>query len=76
MNIVIALLFTIYGASAFAPTNPATFGVQKISSRILVPTMLAAEPSDEEEEGLDLNLEEMFDMYVNCFLCCRYDTLN
>ena len=53
-------------ASAFTATSVPAFTRAVLSSvtesRPL--TFLAAEPEDEEGEGLDLNLEEMFDMYV------------
>mmetsp|Transcript_11350 Transcript_11350/g.13405 ORF Transcript_11350/g.13405 Transcript_11350/m.13405 type:complete len:87 (+) Transcript_11350:58-318(+) len=58
------LLLTIYDASAFITPQPTAFGGLVTSSRIPASSTLFAEPSpDEEEEGLDLNLEEMFDMF-------------
>mmetsp|Transcript_326 Transcript_326/g.371 ORF Transcript_326/g.371 Transcript_326/m.371 type:complete len:83 (-) Transcript_326:340-588(-) len=62
MKIALALLALAAGASAFAPAAPFTRGVVAPS---VVPSASTALFSDkeEEEEGLDLNLEEMFDMF-------------
>lgn len=55
-----ALLFS--GAIAFAPSTPSFVGRGVASSVTSKTTVLFAGP-EEEEEGLDLNLEEMFDMF-------------
>lgn len=52
------LLFS--GAIAFAPSTPSFSGRCIASSA----AALSAGPEDEEGGGLDLDLEEMFDMYV------------
>ena len=54
---IAAFLFT--GASAFTPSAP-TRTLSAVSGG--QQTVLFAEPQDEEEGGLDLDLEEMFDM--------------
>ena len=63
MKLSIAILATaITTASAFAPTMPVTMtkAASASASASVAPTALfAGEP---EEEGFDLNLEEMFDM--------------
>ena len=62
----ITLLFS--GAIAFAPSTP------DICGRSIAPSaaVLFAGPEDEEGGGLDLDLEEMFDMYVlsSIFIDC------
>lgn len=62
MKISIALLAFATTATAFAPSTP-SFGV---STSVAAPArpafVLAAGGDDDEEEGFDLNLEEMFDM--------------
>lgn len=56
---ILALLLSLaVTASAFAPVA-FTRGIEGRSSHLF-----AEPPEKEEEEGLDLNLEEMFDMYV------------
>ncbi len=54
MKLVIVALFAT-GATAFAPS------IQSLTNRGVVATPVFAEP-EKEEGGLDLNLEEMFDM--------------
>jgi hypothetical protein len=44
-------------ANAFAPASPPAFARAVRTSQLY-----SSEPPAEEEEGLDLNLEEMFDM--------------
>ncbi|KAG7370791.1 hypothetical protein IV203_019361 [Nitzschia inconspicua] len=53
--IIAALAITISSASAFAPLSAA--------SRSPRTAVFSSEPETEDEEGLDLNLEEMFDMF-------------
>ena len=61
MKLSIAILATaITSASAFAPSMPVSMTKAASASASVAPTALfAGEP---EEEGFDLNLEEMFDM--------------
>ncbi len=48
----------VQSSVAFAPAlSTRTFSVASSST-----TAVFSEPADDEEEGLDLNLEEMFDM--------------
>eukprot|EP00566_Odontella_aurita_P035564 CAMPEP_0113534538 /NCGR_PEP_ID=MMETSP0015_2-20120614/5211_1 /TAXON_ID=2838 /ORGANISM="Odontella" /LENGTH=79 /DNA_ID=CAMNT_0000433703 /DNA_START=98 /DNA_END=337 /DNA_ORIENTATION=- /assembly_acc=CAM_ASM_000160 len=59
MKIAIAFLALAAGATAFAPATP--FTRHLVTS---VPSTTAVfSDKEEEEEGLDLNLEEMFDMF-------------
>mgnify|MGYP000140561784 CR=1 FL=1 len=55
MKIAIVSLVALMAcsASAFAPSAAFTRGVS---------TQLFSEPEDEDEGGMDLNLEELFDM--------------
>lgn len=57
----ITLLFS--GAIAFAPSTPVRQGVASVTTAQT--TALFAGPEEEEEGGLDLDLEEMFGMYVS-----------
>ena len=54
-TIAFAALFQ--STTAFAPT----FSTNKVAFGVTSTTAVFSEPAD-EEEGLDLNLEEMFDM--------------
>jgi hypothetical protein len=58
MKISIAILALATSASAFAP---ASFGVRSATKSASV-ISAANGGGDDEEGGLDLNLEEMFDM--------------
>ena len=58
MKLAAALIISVSGVNAFAPSRPAAFG---ISSNAKSQTVIYAKP-DEEEEGFDLNLEEMFEV--------------
>eukprot|EP00978_Attheya_sp_CCMP212_P028773 scaffold100301_cov55-Attheya_sp.AAC.5 len=67
MKFTLAVLSIVSCAAAFS--TPATFSrgvsttvASEITPRTLT-TSLFAEPEKEEEEGFDLNLEEMFDMF-------------
>ena len=62
MKLALSVLALAATASAFAPASIAARGLTS-SVATATPTQLFSEPED-EEEGLDLNLEEMFDMYV------------
>lgn len=62
MKLALSVLALAATASAFAPASVASRGLTS-SVATATPTQLFSEPED-EEEGLDLNLEEMFDMYV------------
>ena len=64
MKLALSVLALAATASAFAPASIASRGLTS-SVATATPTQLFSEPEDDdEEEGLDLNLEEMFDMYV------------
>lgn len=63
MKVVLSALMLAAAASAFAPTASLSRGLTS-SVATATPTQLFSEPEDDDEEGLDLNLEEMFDMYV------------
>ena len=62
MKLALSVLALAATVSAFAPASVASRGLTS-SVATATPTQLFSEPED-EEEGLDLNLEEMFDMYV------------
>ena len=58
----IALLFS--GVDAFAPSTPRSVG-REFAVTIIRTTTLRADPTEDEKEGgFDLDLGEMFDMYV------------
>mmetsp|Transcript_2038 Transcript_2038/g.3485 ORF Transcript_2038/g.3485 Transcript_2038/m.3485 type:complete len:81 (-) Transcript_2038:143-385(-) len=60
MNFSAAIITLLAGsAAAFAPAMPSA--AVRTSSSIQQPTVMFAEPK--EEEGLDLDLGEMFDMF-------------
>eukprot|EP00559_Dactyliosolen_fragilissimus_P007627 CAMPEP_0184858176 /NCGR_PEP_ID=MMETSP0580-20130426/3300_1 /TAXON_ID=1118495 /ORGANISM="Dactyliosolen fragilissimus" /LENGTH=87 /DNA_ID=CAMNT_0027354179 /DNA_START=38 /DNA_END=301 /DNA_ORIENTATION=- len=62
---LLALFSTTTSAFTVCRTNPSTLSVTTSSPSTLQTssiTRLAAGP-EEDEEGLDLNLEEMFDMF-------------
>ena len=61
MKLALSVLALAATASAFAP---ASFASRGLTFSVATPTQLFSEPEDDDEEGLDLNLEEMFDMYV------------
>ena len=61
MKIAIALLAFASTASAFAPSTP-SFGISTVSRSAPAVVARANGKGDEEEAGLDLDLEEMFDM--------------
>lgn len=61
MNKLFSLLTLAVGTTAFNACPSPAFSRTAIYRYQSQVTTLAAEP-DEEEEGLDLNLEEMFDM--------------
>ena len=63
MKVVLSVLTLAAAASAFAPSASLPRGLTS-SVATATPTQLFSEPEDDDEEGLDLNLEEMFDMYV------------
>ena len=63
MKVVLSVLMLAAAASAFAPSASVSRGLTS-SVATATPTQLFSEPEDDDEEGLDLNLEEMFDMYV------------
>ena len=71
MKLSAAIITLLAGsAAAFAPAMPSA--AVRTSSSIQQPTVMFAEPK-EEEEGLDLDLGEMFDMYVNAdIICCSF----
>ncbi|KAG7344327.1 hypothetical protein IV203_022335 [Nitzschia inconspicua] len=54
--IIAALAITISSVSAFAPLSAASRSPRRTA-------VFSSEPETEDEEGLDLNLEEMFDMF-------------
>lgn len=58
---ITTIILVINVAAAFVPSTP-TFLGRGVAVTSGCQTTLYAEPR--EEEGLDLNLEEMFDMYV------------
>ncbi|KAL7492026.1 hypothetical protein ACHAWT_002602 [Skeletonema menzelii] len=61
MKLSAAIITLLAGsAAAFAPAMPSA--AVRTSSSIQQPTVMFAEPK-EEEEGLDLDLGEMFDMF-------------
>jgi hypothetical protein len=65
MKVVLSVLALAATASAFAPSASVVSRGLVSSVATATPTQLFSEPEgDDEEEGLDLNLEEMFDMYV------------
>ena len=61
MKLALTTLFFASTASAFAPATP-SFGVSTVARSILAAPVAMAGGDDDDEEGLDLNLEEMFDM--------------
>ena len=64
MKLALSVLALAATVSAFAPASIASRGLTS-SVATATPTQLFSEPEgDDDEEGLDLNLEEMFDMYV------------
>ena len=54
-TIAITLMGSVTAFTPYAPTRSVSSQGQR--------TSLCAEPKEEEEGGLDLNLEEMFDMF-------------
>eukprot|EP00561_Arcocellulus_cornucervis_P005150 CAMPEP_0185826046 /NCGR_PEP_ID=MMETSP1322-20130828/31352_1 /TAXON_ID=265543 /ORGANISM="Minutocellus polymorphus, Strain RCC2270" /LENGTH=81 /DNA_ID=CAMNT_0028523771 /DNA_START=55 /DNA_END=300 /DNA_ORIENTATION=- len=62
MKVVLSVLTLAAAASAFAPSASLPRGLTS-SVATATPTQLFSEPEDDDEEGLDLNLEEMFDMF-------------
>mmetsp|Transcript_19928 Transcript_19928/g.31092 ORF Transcript_19928/g.31092 Transcript_19928/m.31092 type:complete len:82 (-) Transcript_19928:59-304(-) len=61
MKLSAAIITLLAGsAAAFAPAMPSA-AVRTSSSQ--QPTVMFAEPKDEEEGGLDLDLDEMFSMF-------------
>ncbi len=70
MKLSAAIITLLAGsAAAFAPAMPSA-AVRTSSSQ--QPIVMFAEPKDEEEGGLDLDLDEMFSMYVIKCCICRY----
>lgn len=63
MKVVIATSLLLSGAIAFAPSVPSRRCVAAVSSPAQTTTLFGG-GDDEEEGGLDLDLGEMFDMYV------------
>eukprot|EP00984_Skeletonema_dohrnii_P017883 scaffold8234_cov113-Skeletonema_dohrnii-CCMP3373.AAC.5 len=64
MKLSAAIITLLAGsAAAFAPAMPS---VAVRASSIQQQTVMFAEPKEEEEGGLDLDLDEMFSMYVTC----------
>ena len=61
MKIVIATTLLFSGAIAFAPAVPSQ---RTVSSLPIQTTTLFGGGDEEEGSGLDLDLGEMFDMYV------------
>jgi len=67
MKLSAAIITLLAGsAAAFAPVMPSA-AVR--ASSIQQQTVMFAEPKEEEEGGLDLDLDEMFSMYVTCRHC-------
>lgn len=65
MKLSAAIITLLAGsAAAFAPAMPSA--AVRAASSSQQPTAMFAEPKDEEEGGLDLDLDEMFSMYVTC----------
>ena len=62
MKVVIATSLLLSGAIAFAPSVPSRRCVAAVSSPAQMTTLFGG--GDDEEGGLDLDLGEMFDMYV------------
>mmetsp|Transcript_2966 Transcript_2966/g.1771 ORF Transcript_2966/g.1771 Transcript_2966/m.1771 type:complete len:85 (+) Transcript_2966:51-305(+) len=64
MKLSLAVICLASSASAFAPATP-SFGVatSMAQSNVVVAPLAMAGGDDDDEEGLDLNLEEMFDMF-------------
>lgn len=58
MKLAVAIIAVVASAQAFCPT---AFTRGDVAS---TKTQLLSEPEDDEGGGLDLNLEEMFDMWV------------
>lgn len=59
------LSLLLSGAAAFAPATPSFVGRGVATTAAVRSTVLFAGPEEDEEEGgLDLDLGEMFDMYV------------
>jgi len=57
MKLAVAIIAVVASAQAFCPT---AFTRGDVAS---TKTQLFSEPEDDEGGGLDLNLEEMFDMF-------------
>lgn len=74
MKVVLSVLMLAAAASAFAPTASLSRGLTS-SVATATPTQLFSEPEDDDEEGLDLNLEEMFDMYVRGYIVLQLCTI-
>lgn len=65
MKLSITLLAVLASANAFS-TAPSAFsrGISaSITTSRSAESRLFADPKDDDEEGLDLNLEEMFEMF-------------
>eukprot|EP00551_Chaetoceros_affinis_P011567 CAMPEP_0203662312 /NCGR_PEP_ID=MMETSP0090-20130426/320_1 /ASSEMBLY_ACC=CAM_ASM_001088 /TAXON_ID=426623 /ORGANISM="Chaetoceros affinis, Strain CCMP159" /LENGTH=88 /DNA_ID=CAMNT_0050525077 /DNA_START=50 /DNA_END=316 /DNA_ORIENTATION=+ len=65
---IITALALLQSTLGFAPVTSPSFGltaaVSESASAATSTTAIFSEPNDDEEEGgLDLNLEEMFDMF-------------
>ena len=60
MKLALAFVLAAGSVSAFAPSM--TMSSRAVGTFSADSVALFAEPEDEEEGGLDLNLEEMFDM--------------
>mmetsp|Transcript_206 Transcript_206/g.268 ORF Transcript_206/g.268 Transcript_206/m.268 type:complete len:83 (+) Transcript_206:43-291(+) len=62
MKLSAAIITLLAGsAAAFAPAMPSA--AVRAASSSQQPTAMFAEPKDEEEGGLDLDLDEMFSMF-------------
>lgn len=61
---VATVTLLISGVAAFAPSTPSRRTTAVVSAQQTATTLFAGPPEEEEEGGLDLDLGEMFDMYV------------
>lgn len=61
LSLTVITISTLFQSTlGFAPV--ASFGLSTATTTAPTTTAVFSEPDDDEEGGLDLNLEEMFDM--------------